>query len=117
MTKYETGSGTRVRDCRRKREYLKNRRRIYIGRILLITAFCTLLSMSVVYAFNNAHNSSAVSREPIELLVQRGDTLWKISLNYKPEGMDTREYIYQIMRTNSMKDSVIKVGDTIYLPR
>ncbi|MFC4804337.1 LysM peptidoglycan-binding domain-containing protein [Filifactor villosus] len=117
MTKYETNPKIRVRNYRRKREDLKNRRRIYIARIILITVVCSLLSMSIVYAFSNTHNSSADSREPIEFLVQHGDTLWNISLNYKPEGMDTREYIRQIMYANSMKDSLIKVGETIYLPR
>ncbi|MDO4793526.1 MAG: LysM peptidoglycan-binding domain-containing protein [Filifactor alocis] len=117
MNKYEMNPTIRVRDYRREREHLKNRKRIYIRRILLITVICTFLSMSIVYAFNNTHNSSADSREPIEFLVQEGDTLWNISLNYKPEGMDTREYIRQIMHENSMKDSVIQVGETIYLPR
>lgn len=117
MTEYEMNPKIRVRNYRRERAYLKSKRRAYIGGVILITAICTLLSMSIVYAFNSTHNSSAIPREPLEFLVQQGDTLWSISLNYKPEGMDTREYIHKIMYANSMKDSVIKVGETIYLPR
>ena len=40
-------------------------------------------------------------------VISKGETLWSIAEEYKQEGQDTRDYIYQIKKLNS-------IGSTVY---
>lgn len=48
--------------------------------------------------------------------VTKGDTLWSVAREYKPNGMTTGEYVYKIRRANNMNTSEIKVGDVLIIP-
>lgn len=45
--------------------------------------------------------------------VQSGDSLWKISANYCPDGVDRREWVDEIRALNGMTDSIIHPGQTL----
>lgn len=45
--------------------------------------------------------------------VQAGDSLWTISCNYCPEGVDCREWIDEIRALNDLPDSIIHPGQTL----
>ncbi len=40
-------------------------------------------------------------------IISKGETLWSIAEDYKQEGQDTRDYIYQIKKLNG-------IGSTVY---
>ena len=46
----------------------------------------------------------------IEYTVRSGDTLWNIAQEYAPKGADIREYIYNLKKTNGLKNSEICPG-------
>lgn len=50
------------------------------------------------------------------LIVERGDTLWKIAVNYGPDSIDTRDYIDELKRFNRLESSSIFEGQILYLP-
>lgn len=52
-----------------------------------------------------------------KVAVSQGETLWSISLEHKPENMDTRVYIEAIKEANQLQTSSIQVGQVLELPR
>ena len=82
------------------------------------TVFLTLAILVVLTAFLLLFNGTeAKNRTHYQSIhVQQGDTLWAIAGNYAPEGMDVREYIYQIKKANDMDRSDIYTGDELLLP-
>ena len=53
------------------------------------------------------------NRKVTTYTVESGHTLWNISSQYKPEWLDTREYIHEIKALNNTTDSNINEGDII----
>lgn len=51
-----------------------------------------------------------------KLVVSQGDTLWNIAVAYKPDYMDTRDYIEEIKASNELASSSIQVGQVLTLP-
>jgi Tfp pilus assembly protein FimV len=45
--------------------------------------------------------------------VQTGDSLWAISADYCPDGVDRREWIDEIRALNDLPDSNIHAGQTL----
>ena len=45
--------------------------------------------------------------------VQVGDSLWAISADYCPDGVDRREWIEEIQALNDLPDSMIYPGQTL----
>ncbi|MEC0107774.1 LysM peptidoglycan-binding domain-containing protein [Paenibacillus taichungensis] len=52
-----------------------------------------------------------------KMAVSQGDTLWSISLDHKPETMDTRVYIEAIKKVNQLQSTSIQVGQVLILPQ
>lgn len=52
-----------------------------------------------------------------KMAVSQGDTLWSISLDHKPETMDTRVYIEAIKKVNQLHSTSIQVGQVLILPQ
>ena len=45
--------------------------------------------------------------------VQAGDSLWAISRDYCPDGVDRREWIEEIQALNNLDDSTIRTGQKL----
>ena len=45
--------------------------------------------------------------------VQSGDSLWTISADYCPDGVDRREWVDEIRALNGLSDSIIYPGQTL----
>lgn len=50
------------------------------------------------------------------IVVERGDTLWKIAEQFRPDGMDIREYIYLVKQANHLRTSALSSGTVLTLP-
>lgn len=83
-----------------------NDKKRFISSILII-------SIGLISIFNIcfARLNKAISTE--EYVVSKGDTLWSIASEYKAEGQDIREYIYQIRELNNLDDCLIYPNQVI----
>ncbi|MFB4327424.1 LysM peptidoglycan-binding domain-containing protein [Paenibacillus sp. CR_12] len=51
-----------------------------------------------------------------QVIVQYGDSLWRIASLHKPADMDTRVYLDSIRRMNGLKGPNIQAGEVLSLP-
>ncbi|WP_458462757.1 LysM peptidoglycan-binding domain-containing protein [Paenibacillus sp.] len=51
-----------------------------------------------------------------QVVVSQGDTLWAISVAYKPQQMDTRVYIEALKKVNKLEHNAIRIGQVLVLP-
>jgi LysM repeat protein len=79
--------------------------------ILVIVSWITGAGVLTVFAAPSVSND-----EVTKLIVQPGDTLWRIASNHKPEQMDTRVYIEGIVRMNGLEDRGVQAGQLLKLP-
>ncbi len=79
-----------------------------------------LVFMLVVSGFTVVGNVFAGSvssmTEGKRVVVERGDTLWSIAREHKPDNMRTVVYIEGIKETSGLKSSDIQAGDVLTLP-
>ena len=80
--------------------------------IRFICILATLI-VSTTYIAHTTQNDWTTNCTITEIYVTPGDTLWEIAEEHKPNGIDTREYIYEIKRLNNMSTSDIHEGDAI----
>lgn len=52
-----------------------------------------------------------------KIAVSQGETLWSLSLEHKPENMDTRVYIEAIKKVNQLQTTSIQAGQVLILPQ
>ncbi|MFD3257493.1 LysM peptidoglycan-binding domain-containing protein [Paenibacillus lentus] len=88
--------------------------RITMFKVMLFILFMVMAwaGMVTVVASSPDHQYE----EADSVVVKRGDSLWKIAADHKPENMDTRVYIDAIMRANGLKGSSIQPGDILVMP-
>ena len=79
--------------------------------VLSITIFITIIISIFNLVFANVEKSKTV----VEHTVVCGETLWSIATEYKKEGQDIREYIYQIRKINNLEDCSLNVGQDILI--
>ncbi|HOQ16233.1 MAG TPA: LysM peptidoglycan-binding domain-containing protein [Defluviitaleaceae bacterium] len=51
-----------------------------------------------------------------EVMIHRGDSLWKLAQKYKPEDKSTKEYVKLIKEFNRLESDRLYAGDTIIIP-
>lgn len=61
-----------------------------------------------------ASNKKEVSYR--EYFVLKGDTVWSIASRFKTEKMDIRDYMYEIEKTNEIKNSKIYENNKLIIP-
>lgn len=61
--------------------------------------------------------NSADHLDPIEVVVQPGDTLWKIANKHYDDSHDIRVVIAEIKAYNELNGAVIHPGETLQLPQ
>ncbi|WP_342417954.1 LysM peptidoglycan-binding domain-containing protein [Paenibacillus sp. FSL R10-2782] len=79
--------------------------------ILVIISWIAGTGVLTVFAAPSVPNV-----EVTKLIVQPGDTLWRIASNHKPKRMDTRVYIEGIVRINGLEERGVQAGQVLKLP-
>ena len=98
----------------KKRSYFRrDRLRKRKKRLATLVVF-VFLAFSTSMLFNSGGASDVP--DYLEFAVQPGDTLWKIARMHLPDGMDIREFIFEIKKANDISTSIIHPGDVLLLP-
>ena len=80
-----------------------NKKRFILAIMILIALIITL--------FSNCLAGKKVETE--DLVVSTGDTLWSIACEYKKDGQDVREYIYELRKLNNLENCTIYPGQEL----
>ena len=80
-------------------------------KIISIISITLLLFVTIP---GKASNKKEVSYR--EYFVLKGDTVWSIASRFKTEKMDIRDYIYEIEKTNEIKNSKIYENNKLIIP-
>ena len=78
-----------------------------------------ILSLSILAALLMPHPAYAQSEQVLvyeSVMIQAGDTLWDLALQYAPEEQDIRSYIQEVRKLNHMASDQIHAGQSIILP-
>lgn len=84
--------------------------------IFIITTVSIIALTVLLFANNNKAYSSTYKNLYKEVMVSKGDTLWKIALKNMPDGYDVRRMIYEIREFNNMDSANIYPGDILKVP-
>jgi LysM repeat protein len=85
---------------------------IAISILVIICSFGVLLQVNAV----SGHTESDTAKDPIHIIVERGDTLWGIASTNLPAGKNVRSYVELIKKTNTLNSSILKEGQVLFLP-
>ena len=98
-----------------RRERNLRKRRIQAAKrnmfILLATMFVITLG-SIVFGstFSSAKNDEEVETYYTSIEIEKGESLWSIAKEYKPEDSSTQDYIYELMDLNNLTSDRIHEG-------
>lgn len=70
-----------------------------------------ILSIVLISIFNLSFAKVKVETE--YYVVSAGDTLWSIACEYKKDGQDVREYIYELRKLNNLENCTIYPGQEL----
>ena len=96
-----------------KRYRIVNKTRFYV--FIILTVYFSFSVLSFFKSFGRAEDlESNVKYE--EVYISKGDTIWDIALEYKPDKSDVRDIVGEIRDFNKLDDLSIKPGDIIKVP-
>lgn len=76
--------------------------------------FISVVAILMIVIITLFSNCSAVKKiETEDVVISAGDTLWSISCEYKKDGQDVREYLYELRKLNNLTDCTIYPGQEI----
>lgn len=80
-----------------------------------VIACCLFVALVCVLLLSSAFGPSMGRYEWQEEIytVQPGDSLWSISLEYCPAGVDRGEWIAEVRDLNRLKSDIIRPGDDL----
>lgn len=84
---------------------INNKLRLTIFCVLLVSVITTVIFGLKVYGFKKPGYE--------KIKVRKGDTLWSISMKYKNENQDVRNYIYELKNINNLESSKIYPGTVL----
>ncbi len=91
---------------------LIRQRKLRKQRSVAFLVFMMVIVIATVAFSSNSNDENSV----VPVVVQRGDTIWSIAKEYKPDGVDINRFVYEISANNGIKDGNIYCGQTIYVP-
>ena len=91
---------------RRRRQAAKRNMIILLATVLLITVGSVIFGST----FSSAKNNEEYEVYYKSIEIQKGDSLWGISEEYKSEDVSTSEYIKELMDLNNLTSDTIHEG-------
>lgn len=99
--------------CVMKRYVIVNKKRFTIF-MTLVMIFSILMIQSVFALVNKVEGYSFPTYK--QVIVEDGDTIWKIAEIHKQDDTDIRKVIHDIGSLNELNDYSIKPGQVILIP-
>lgn len=97
-----------------KKRLIRNRSAALLLKLVIVSLIVVIGCSTVLTVFAGDEEDLIPGGK---VAVSQGETLWSISLEHKPENMDTRVYIEAIKEANQLQTSSIQVGQVLELPR
>ncbi|TKH42250.1 peptidoglycan-binding protein LysM [Paenibacillus terrae] len=97
----------------RKAQLVRTITNSILSKLLILVIISWIAGTGVLTVFAAP---SVPNEEVTKLIVQPGDTLWRIASNHKPKRMDTRVYIEGIVRINGLEERGVQAGQVLKLP-
>lgn len=97
-----------------KKVFVKGNVPTWVLKLIIVSLIILVGCSTVLTVFAGNENDLLPGGK---IAVSQGDTLWSISLDHKPETMDTRIYIEAIKKVNQLRSTSIKVGQVLILPQ
>lgn len=101
----------RIKKARREAELNRQRRRA----VMVIIAVLVFVWIANSGAFSLI-TTEAASSDAVCVTVHRGDSLWSLAVEYKPEDEEIRQFVRKIANFNNMDSLVVYEGQTIRIP-
>lgn len=82
-------------------------------------ALTIIIVVLIVFAYQLFKPTTIDAHEPLQVvtvIVEKGDSLWKIADRYDNNKMDLRQYIYIIESYNKLDNTVLQPGQRIRVP-
>ncbi len=101
----------RRKRARREAELNRRRRR---------AVMCLIAVIAVVWAVKSGafiSSTKAADDSFVYVCVEKGDTLWGISSEYRPEGEDIRSFVRVVASYNDLEDLSVREGEILKIPR
>lgn len=89
----------------------KTRFTIFLTMVFLMVTF----SANSLFGFNEAESMSIPEYHQIK--VEAGDTIWNLALEYGPDEMDIRAFVFQICKINQISADQLQAGQTLLIPK
>ena len=89
--------------------------KIYIRNKIRFISFLTITLITLVVFCSPFNAKSYSNTSPKEVMVQKGETLWKIVNKHYPDD-NLPKKTYEIAEINNIEDGAIYPGQTLILP-
>lgn len=97
----------------------KRKKRIRIINKAKFTLFCIVSIFAFSMAFSGLLNgvmAKTAARETATVVVQQGDTLWKIASENNPGNKDIRKLVHEIIDCNELTSATIFENQCLNIP-
>ncbi len=101
----------RRKKARREAELNRQRRRVIMCLIAIVAVVWAVKSG----AFMTSTEAADVSFDYV--CVEKGDTLWGIASDYRPDGEDIRSFVRIVASYNNLDDLSVREGEILKIPR
>ena len=95
---------------------MKNYRLTNKRRFISFLITVTLLSIVIVSFLIPNECQGMQEQKYVEVKVVSGDTLWELAEQYGGNDLDKREFIYEIMKLNNLKEAKLFAGQILRIP-
>jgi len=76
-----------------------------------------MITVFAGYSLFNYNRAQATSFDTyVQVVVEEDGNLWNIAERYHTNGMDIRDYIYEIREVNDIGEEDLHPGDILFIP-
>jgi len=84
-------------------------------RYAAVTTALAMLILAMAWEMHPLNHAGALP--PARVLVQEGDTLWRLAHDYGPAHSDPRRTVSRIREANNLHGSLITPGEVLLIPQ
>ncbi|KQY79921.1 hypothetical protein ASD24_18440 [Paenibacillus sp. Root52] len=97
-----------------RKKMLQLKARPLLLKISIISLIVIIGCSTMLTAFAGGEEDLLSGRK---VIVSQGDTLWNLSVAYKPQQMDTRVFVEVLKKINKLSSNSIQAGQVLILPQ